>query len=408
MKKSMIRNLWGLVVLLSLSMCFSSCEGLGEWSRPLPDPIPVTSISLNETNLSLNVADADGALTATVEPKNADYDKIIWSSSDESIATVDETGIIHAVAEGNVTITAQAGDKKATCDVQVTDNYSITQYKKASFDGSKVVFEKKSAASVTKIDNSFSGDITSGWYSVTGSNVLIGAHNGHQYLGGSCGSTDYAFGVSYATTTGRSARRQSIRKGRKESRHVGIVRTTYLSHGMRRLDTLLYHDIRSRLDSQSTGYVCGLFQTMQKSVFVMSDTHQQYHAVLIYQPTVTPIPRRGRGNKTICLGIFSCAVAEYHHGMGGITGPDSVVPRCGDHRQSANAWDCITNIKISVTTIHRSPGMGRHTEQSIGQIFSECVYQCVCSALKGTECPHRKMRKDRIRRSYPCDFQLFK
>ena len=178
MKKSMIRNLWGLVVLLSLSMCFSSCEGLGEWSRPLPDPIPVTSISLNETNLSLNVADADGALTATVEPQNADYDKIIWSSSDESIATVDETGIIHAVAEGNVTITAQAGDKTATCDVQVTDNYSITQYKEASFDGSKVVFTKKnlgdSSDSYTEIKNGYTATQLSGWYTVTGDNVTIG------------------------------------------------------------------------------------------------------------------------------------------------------------------------------------------------------------------------------------------
>ena len=175
-----------MMALLAIGMGLTSCdEQLDNAIDPgvMPD-VEVTSIALNATSQVLNVDDYF-ALTATVEPADADYEKIIWSSSDETIATVDENGIIHAVAEGNAIITAQAGNMKATCDILVQDVYAINQYKEASWDGTKVVFEKKSVTSVGEITNDFSGDITNGWYSVTGNDVTINKNytlDGDTYL----------------------------------------------------------------------------------------------------------------------------------------------------------------------------------------------------------------------------------
>ena len=58
-------------------------------------------------------------LTANPMPWNAEMGTIIWSSSDESVATVDENGLVTAVAEGFATITATCGEVEAYCDVTV-------------------------------------------------------------------------------------------------------------------------------------------------------------------------------------------------------------------------------------------------------------------------------------------------
>ena len=49
-------------------------------------------------------------LTALIEPANALNQKVVWTSSDETIATVDENGNVQALAPGSVTITATSQD----------------------------------------------------------------------------------------------------------------------------------------------------------------------------------------------------------------------------------------------------------------------------------------------------------
>lgn len=84
--------------------------------------IDITGITLNKASASIAVG-ANETLTATILPENATDKEVLWTSSDESKATVDSTGKVIGVAEGTVTITAKAhGDqtKTASCEVTVT------------------------------------------------------------------------------------------------------------------------------------------------------------------------------------------------------------------------------------------------------------------------------------------------
>lgn len=84
-----------------------------------PRTISVESITLNKPQLSL-VKGATETLTATVLPTTATDKTVIWESGDTAVATVKD-GIVTAVAAGNATITAKAGEKTATCAVTVTN-----------------------------------------------------------------------------------------------------------------------------------------------------------------------------------------------------------------------------------------------------------------------------------------------
>lgn len=122
MKQSMMKKLWGLVVLFSLSMCLTSCEDvLGHWEKPTPPECTVTSISLDKTSLVLYID--GGENTATLTPilvGSLGFNQVFFSSSHPWVATVDEfTGEVTAVGGGEATITASIGDLYVDCEVKV-------------------------------------------------------------------------------------------------------------------------------------------------------------------------------------------------------------------------------------------------------------------------------------------------
>ena len=80
-------------------------------------PIVVEEISFNKTSVSLKVGETV-TLTATVKPDNATDKTVTWSTSDASVATVND-GVVTAKKVGTATITAKAGDKSATCEITV-------------------------------------------------------------------------------------------------------------------------------------------------------------------------------------------------------------------------------------------------------------------------------------------------
>ena len=80
--------------------------------------VEVSSVSLNTSTIKM-VEGETFSLVATVLPKDAEYDGVIWASSNASVANVN-SGAVSAVKEGTATITASAGGKSATCSVKVS------------------------------------------------------------------------------------------------------------------------------------------------------------------------------------------------------------------------------------------------------------------------------------------------
>lgn len=83
----------------------------------------VEALYLSDDAVTLGTGD-DATLTLYAEPEEVDVSAAVWTSSDESIATVDEEGTVTAVAEGEATVTANLGGMEAVCEVTVSDKTS--------------------------------------------------------------------------------------------------------------------------------------------------------------------------------------------------------------------------------------------------------------------------------------------
>jgi len=82
----------------------------------------ITSVQLSESELDMYEG-TEISLTATIRPTDA-VRTLIWTSSDESIATVDENGKVSAIIPGTVTITATSAinpEVYATCLIEVLE-----------------------------------------------------------------------------------------------------------------------------------------------------------------------------------------------------------------------------------------------------------------------------------------------
>lgn len=93
--------------------------------------VEVTDLTFKTTTATLQIGETF-QLTATVTPQDA---KVTFTSDNAGVATVSETGLVKAVAPGTATITAQAGDKKATCVITVAEVKNVTIFNK--LDGRK-------------------------------------------------------------------------------------------------------------------------------------------------------------------------------------------------------------------------------------------------------------------------------
>ena len=82
------------------------------------DEIPVTGINLNDSKLSIALNNHE-KISYTIYPKNATNQKIIWSSSDERIASVDAYGNVYGISTGTVTIMAMTDDGEFTSQMVV-------------------------------------------------------------------------------------------------------------------------------------------------------------------------------------------------------------------------------------------------------------------------------------------------
>ena len=80
---------------------------------------PVTGVSVDRAEMPLRVGER-GLLAATVAPANASDTIVVWSSSNENVATVDSIGIVTAISAGTATITATTNDGGLTASSTIT------------------------------------------------------------------------------------------------------------------------------------------------------------------------------------------------------------------------------------------------------------------------------------------------
>ena len=102
-------------------------------------PVLVESITLNKTNINLNVGQNE-RIIADIEPATANNRTLVWTSSDGTIATVNENGVVNAIKAGTTTITASSSDgsgKSASCTVTVkaTDVVDDSKFTTVYVDG---------------------------------------------------------------------------------------------------------------------------------------------------------------------------------------------------------------------------------------------------------------------------------
>lgn len=79
----------------------------------------VTSVTINKASIELTVGESS-QLSATVLPSDAKDKTVSWTSSNQSVASVNSSGLVNALTEGTATITASAGGKSGSCQVTVS------------------------------------------------------------------------------------------------------------------------------------------------------------------------------------------------------------------------------------------------------------------------------------------------
>jgi hypothetical protein len=85
---------------------------------------PVTKVNIDKSNVDLQ-AHETVQLKVAVGPDTAANKAVKWSTSDETIATVDQNGLVKAIKKGSVTIRCEALDgsgKYDTCTINVKNN----------------------------------------------------------------------------------------------------------------------------------------------------------------------------------------------------------------------------------------------------------------------------------------------
>ena len=90
-----------------------------------PGEVKVTGVTLDKSTAVVKVGETV-QLTATVTPANATNKGVTWSSSNEAVATVDQTGKVKAVKAGSaaITVTTKDGNFSASCDITVQNKPS--------------------------------------------------------------------------------------------------------------------------------------------------------------------------------------------------------------------------------------------------------------------------------------------
>lgn len=125
-----MKNILKIVFLLTLFACSKDEATANEnnSNNENNNRVYVSSVAISGTAITSGTTTQ---LSATVLPAEATSKTLVWSSSDNSIATVSSTGLVTALKNGMVTITATASDKniiKATKTITISSFTTVPTY----------------------------------------------------------------------------------------------------------------------------------------------------------------------------------------------------------------------------------------------------------------------------------------
>ena len=101
------------VISVLLSLCISCAEDIL--------PIAVEGLELNLTTISMKVGESK-TLTVTITPADAENQTVKWSSTNKSVASVEDGEITaHKAGETTISVTSEDGGFRASCTVTVTE-----------------------------------------------------------------------------------------------------------------------------------------------------------------------------------------------------------------------------------------------------------------------------------------------
>ena len=121
-----------LAFIIAVCCCFTSCNAIDfiENKTSLNDENPASSVADEDVvfvnkEITVNVGDTSQLLATGID-ESGDADKVKWSSSDTSIAKV-ENGIVTGVSAGTTTVTVLFDNRYDTCIVRVVEGKNASQ-----------------------------------------------------------------------------------------------------------------------------------------------------------------------------------------------------------------------------------------------------------------------------------------
>ena len=142
---------------------FSSINGLDK---------PITGITLSESDVTLKVNETK-TITASITPADATIpDAYYWTSSNSNVATVNDDGVVTAVAGGTAVISANScdgGDVVATCNVTVKSNKATS----ISLSATELKIAKNGTATLTYTILPEDAEVKTAEWIVSDASVLI-------------------------------------------------------------------------------------------------------------------------------------------------------------------------------------------------------------------------------------------
>ena len=155
----MKKNWAWLLILVAVCLVLGACGTTPDTPTTAEPTTPTTPTPEASIVLDATLAELDVWETLQLQATTANTtEKVSWSSSDDSVATVSESGLVTAVSEGSVTITARVAGKEATCSVTVTNSHTAPVMRPAR---TEIALDKDATYDLT-IDTLWKGNPLSG------------------------------------------------------------------------------------------------------------------------------------------------------------------------------------------------------------------------------------------------------